>query len=219
MFLLGWLVVLPPTVALRAARLPLWKIEGPTNQVFLRGSLHLLSEPNYPLAAPINAAYRSAQVVAFEADIAEMMKPQAQMALMLTGRLPAGESLSYHLSPELFADFNQALKKLGLPPEMFLQFKPSIAAMMLSMLELQKLNFDLEQGIDHHFSKLALADGKSIVALETLDFQMSLLTDVTKEEGEMLMESTLKDIAKVRSVYAKMLKAWQTGNGRPSRNY
>jgi hypothetical protein len=40
---------------------------------------------------------------------------------------------------------------------------PQIAAMMLSVLELQKLNFDLEQGIDQHFSKLALADGKKIV--------------------------------------------------------
>jgi uncharacterized protein YbaP (TraB family) len=81
------------------------------------------------------------------------------------------------------------------------------------VLELQKLNFDLEQGIDQHFSKLALADGKKIVPLETLDFQISLLTDATKEEGEMLMKSTLKDIDKVRRVYADLLKAWQTGDG------
>ena len=211
---LSLLVALRSGAAQLAAHLPLWKIEGQTHQVFLLGSLHLLSETNYPLAVPITAAYSNAAIVVFEADVAEMNKPEAQMKLMLKGQLPAGETLSNHLSPELFAEFNQALKKLGLPPEMFLQFKPSIAAMTLSVLELQKLKFDLEKGIDQHFSKLALADGKKIIPLETLDFQMSLITDVSKEEGELLMKSTLKDIDKVRSMYAEMLKAWQTGDER-----
>jgi len=31
--------------------------------------------------------------------------------------------------------------------------------------------------------------------------------------GEMLMKATLKDLDKVRSLYADMLKAWQTGDG------
>ena len=212
--LLSFFVAARAGAAQPGAHLPLWKIEGPTNQVFLLGSLHLLSETNYPLAAPITAAYTNAAVVVFEADVAEMNKPEVQMKLMLKGQLPAGETLSNHLSPELFAQFNQSLKKLGLPPEMFLQFKPSIAAVTLSVLELQKLKFDLEKGIDQHFSKLAVADGKKIVPLETLEFQMNLITDVSKEEGELLMKSTLKDIDKVRSMYAEMLKAWQTGDDR-----
>ena len=65
LFLLSWLVAFPAVAAQRAAHLPLWKIEGTTNQVFLLGSLHLLSETNYPLAAPIIAAYSNAQVVVF----------------------------------------------------------------------------------------------------------------------------------------------------------
>jgi uncharacterized protein YbaP (TraB family) len=54
LFLLSWLVAFPAVAAQRAAHLPLWKIEGTTNQVFLLGSLHLLSETNihWPRRSP-----------------------------------------------------------------------------------------------------------------------------------------------------------------------
>src|SRR5262249_18337199 len=51
-----------------------------------------------------------------------------------------------------------------------------------------------------------------IVALETVDFQIDLLTDFTKEEGELLMKTTLRDMDKLKQEFGDIIKAWQTGN-------
>jgi uncharacterized protein YbaP (TraB family) len=95
---------------------------------------------------------------------------------------------------------------------MFTQLKPSLAAMMLVVLELQKLGLDPEKGLDKHFHTLALKEGKQIIGLETVDFQISLVTDFTKAEGEALMKSTLKDVDKLKTAIGDVLKAWQTGD-------
>ncbi|HXU77017.1 MAG TPA: TraB/GumN family protein, partial [Methylomirabilota bacterium] len=53
---------------------------------------------------------------------------------------------------------------------------------------------------------------KQIVALETVDFQIGLATQFSKEEGEAVMKWTMDDLDKLKQEYPDMLKAWQTGN-------
>ena len=79
-------------------------------------------------------------------------------------------------------------------------------------LELKKLGLDPELGLDKHFFAKATQDSKIIIPLETVEFQMNLLTDFNKEEGELMMKSTLKDISTLEKDVGDMLKAWQTGN-------
>jgi hypothetical protein len=190
----------------------LWKVEGTKNTVYLLGSIHLLKESNYPLPAPIESAFSKAQIAVFEADVSEMLKPEVQLKLMAKASLPAGETLKSQLSAETYAQFQEHVKKLEMPDVMFAQFKPSLAAIMLAMLELQKLGFDPTHGVDKHFFERARKDGKQTVALETVNFQINLVTEFTKEEGELLMKTTLKDIDKTRKMYGDILKAWQTGD-------
>jgi len=66
--------------------------------------------------------------------------------------------------------------------------------------------------LDKHFFDLAKQAGKKIVPLETVDFQINLLTDFTKEEGELLMKSTLKDIDTMEKDLGEMLGAWKNGD-------
>jgi uncharacterized protein YbaP (TraB family) len=66
--------------------------------------------------------------------------------------------------------------------------------------------------LDKHFHDKATEESKKIVPLETVDFQISLVTDFTKEEGELLMKSTLKDLATLEKDLGDMFKAWETGD-------
>ena len=84
--------------------------------------------------------------------------------------------------------------------------------MTLTLLELQKLGVDPQYGLDKHFFGRARREGKQIVPLETVDFQIGLATDFSKEEGELFMKITLDDIDKATKEATKMLKAWQTGD-------
>jgi len=194
------------------ARNPLWKIQGANSTVYLLGSIHLLKESNYPLAGAIESAFTNSEIAIFEADIGEMEQPAAQLKLMTKARLAEGETLKDQLSAATYDQFLDHVKRLEVPEIAFLQFKPSLAAIMLAMLELQKLGFDPQYGVDKHFFDRARKAGKETGALETVDYQISLVTDFTKEEGELLMKTTLKDIDNTRKMYEDILKAWQTGN-------
>jgi uncharacterized protein YbaP (TraB family) len=190
----------------------LWKVEGKGCSVYLLGSIHILKAENYPLAAPIEEAFSKAAIAAFETDIAEMEQPAAQVKMMGKAMLPPGETLRHQLSPEVYTSFTNHLAEAELPVSMFDQFKPSIAVLTLVVLELQKLGLDPQYGLDKHFFPLAQKAGKQVVGLETVDFQLGMLTDFTKDESEQLVKSSLKDLDKVKKEVPELLKAWQTGD-------
>jgi uncharacterized protein len=195
-----------------AARLPLWKVEGKTNSVYLLGSVHILNKTNYPLAAPIEAAFQGAQVVAFETDLGAMSQADTQMKLLSKARLPEGETLKDQLSAETYASFIAHAEKAGLPEVTLAQFKPVMAAVMLLSVDLVQMGLDPEQGVDQHYFRRARDSGKEIVPLETVEYQMDLIAGLSKEEGELVVKSMLKDMAKTRTMLGDLVKAWQTGD-------
>ena len=119
----------------------LWKVEGKTNAVYLLGSIHLLKPENYPLAAPIESAFKAAQVVAFETDMEKMEQPETQFKLLSKAGLHSGETLKQRLSGEVYTNFSQHVDDAGLTMFMFEYLKPGIAAMTLELMQVQKLGF------------------------------------------------------------------------------
>lgn len=190
-----------------------WQVEGKSNTVYLLGSIHLLKSSDYPLAEPIEAAFSNSSVAVFETDIEQMEAPESQMKLMNKAQLPEGETLKNQLSPELYTRFNKHLEESGLPAGTFDQFKPSVAAVSVEVLELLKLGADPQYGVDQYFFTRARKAGKDVVPLETVDFQIGLITEFTKEESELLMKSTLEEMDNTKKLYGEMVTAWRTGDG------
>lgn len=200
------------TPTAKSARHSLWKVEGKTATVYLLGSVHVLKPENYPLPPEMESAFTNASKVAFETDIGALEQLDTQMKLLSKGQLPEGETLAGQLSPKIYGEFTNHLAGTGMPLVMFQQFKPSFAAITLMALELQKMGLDPQYGLDMHFYKQAQKAHKPVLGLETVDFQIGLATDFTKEEGEMLMKETLEDIDKTRKEMGEVLKSWQTGD-------
>ena len=192
--------------------LPLWKVEGQKSTVYLLGSVHFLKAGDYPLAGPIESAYSNAQVVVFETDMGAMesMKVQAKMASK--SQLPADQTMRDWLSPEVYINFEKHASATGLPPALFDRLKPSVAAVAVVALEMQKMGFDPAYGVDQHFFNRAQKDGKQIVPLETVDFQIGLITDLTKEEAGLMVRTLLADFDNVRNEIKTLMQAWQQGD-------
>jgi len=191
----------------------LWKASGPHCKLYLLGSIHFLKPENYPLAEPIEQAFSNSQVVVFETDIGIMEKPELVMGkLMSKAMLPAGQTLDGQLSPKTYQLFSNYITSVGLPIAMFSQFKPGMAAMTLEAAELQRLGFQADQGVDVHFYRMAAKQAKTIIPLETVDFQLDLVTGFSAEEGELLVKTTLDEIETTRKLIADLITAWQTGD-------
>ena len=209
--LLAWLPI-PGRAAPTQTRHSLWKISGRTNTVYLLGSVHFLKKSDYPLAPVIENAFSNSAMVVFETDIEKLEDPQVQLQLMKKAQLPQGQTLRQQLSTNTYATFQEHLKQTGLDEIIFQNFKPSLAAMMLEIFAMQKIGLDPSQGLDQHFFQLAKKADKKIVPLETVDFQIDLITGFSQEEGELIMKSTLKDIDTTDKLLGELLDGWRNGD-------
>jgi hypothetical protein len=190
----------------------LWKVQGKQATLYLLGSVHALQEKDYPLPPVIENAFTNAQIVAFETDIGELENPATAMKMMTKSQLPEGQTLENVLSPETYKAFMKQVEDSGAPSIMVERMKPAMAAMTLEIFVLLKTGLNPEHGVDKHFYPLAQSAGKEIVPLETVDFQVELITGLSKEEGELLMKSTLKEIDTVQKDLSELIKAWREGD-------
>jgi hypothetical protein len=190
----------------------LWRVVGKSNVVYLLGSVHILKPDDYPLAASIETAFTNSQIAVFETDMAALENPETQMKMLGKMRLPEGETLKQQLSADVYEEFGKRIKESGLPPEALDSFKPSMAAMTLGLVELQKLGVDMQSGVDQHFFKRTAKEEKQVMGLETIDFQISMLSDFSKEEGDSLMKITLKDIDRTKKLYGEIVADWKAGD-------
>jgi uncharacterized protein YbaP (TraB family) len=191
----------------------LWKVQGKQNTVYLLGSIHLLKKENYPLPAAMETAFTNCAVVVFEADLSAAEDLTLAMSLMSKSQLPEGQTLKDILSPDVYQSFTNHASQSPLPLEMLVRYTPGMAATTIEGLEMMRLGFDPELGLDMHFYKLARKDGKRIVPLESMDFQMGLLNGLSKEEGDWFMKQTLNGLDNVKTEVADMVKYWETGEG------
>ena len=192
--------------------IPLWKVAGPNCTVHLLGSIHFLKVENYPLAGPIESAFTNARIAVFEADMEEMETADAMLKLMSKGQLPPDQSLRELLSADVYTNFLRHAQSAGLPEAMFQRLKPSFAAITVVAVELQRLGFDPQLGVDKHFYGRARKSGKTIEGLETVDFQIDLITGFSAAEEDLVVKSTLKDFENIQAVVGDLVKSWETGD-------
>jgi len=190
----------------------LWKIQGKQATVYLLGSVHALQDKDYPLPPIIENAFTNSRVVAFETDIGELESPALAMKMLSKSQLPEGQTLENVLSPEIYKAFMKHAEESGMPAMMVERMKPAMAAITLEVFELLKMGLNPQNGIDKHFYPLAQSAGKEILPLETVDFQLDLVTGFSKEEGELLMKSTLKEIDNVKTEFGELVRAWREGD-------
>lgn len=196
----------------QTSRHSLWKLAGEHATVYLLGSIHLFKAADYPLAAPIERAFTNAGIAVFEADIGEMERRALEPETLARTLLPPGETFRGQLSGQTYSLFTNYAVEVGLPLFMLERLRPVMAAVALVELECNKLGFESENGIDLHYYRLARKQGKALIGLESFDFQLNLLSSFSKEEGELLVKSTLDDVKTTRQEFADILKAWKSGD-------
>ena len=204
------LTVLHATPA--SARDFLWKVTGKTGTVYLVGSVHMLSQDFYPLSKTLDEAFKEADLLVEEADLAELLAPQAQLLMLSRGMLASNQTLDKVISPETFAAVTRRVATLGLPIEPLKRFKPWSLALMLTQLEWQKAGFDAELGLDRHFYDRARSDGKRVQGLETAEFQIAQLDGLPMDLQERMLAEAVNDLDSELANISALAKAWKTGD-------
>src|SRR5213595_3046975 len=98
-----------------ASRNFIWKVTGKQNAIYLVGSIHMLTKDYYPLNPALDSAFKDSDLLVEEADLGEMLGAEAQMSVLLRGRLPTDQTLEKVVSPETYAQASKHITAHGLP--------------------------------------------------------------------------------------------------------
>lgn len=189
-----------------------WKATGKGGTIYLMGSIHVMSPSFYPLNPALEAAFKDSDLLVEEVDLAEMLDPMAQMAMLTRGMLPSGQSLDKMLSPATLALVRNATGDLGADGSPLMRFKPWMLAIALQGMELAKAGFDPALGLDQHFYDQAKAAGRQVQGLETVEFQISRFDGMTPDQQERMLAETLKELATQTAEVGKLGDAWKAGD-------
>lgn len=202
----------PWTEVHAAGRAFAWKASGTPGTVYLVGSVHLLSKDYYPLNPALESAFDASDVLVEELDLGEVSLPQSQGLMLARGALPPGETLSRVISPATYERVSQRVAGLGLPMEALSRFKPWAIALTLLAVEWQKAGFDATLGLDRHFFDRAVASGRAVQGLESLEFQISRFDGLTSDQQDRMLAETLQELDTQKSSVVQLADAWRSGD-------
>ncbi len=205
------LITCPVAHASQGSAPAFWKVTGKGEAtVYLMGSMHF-GHPNfYPLPKIILDKFSTSEKLIVEIDITKIQPMAAMAAIMKHGRLAPGQTLNALLSEKTRNALKAHCVKNGLSLATMQPFQPWFAALQIVEGELRKTPFKQHLGLDMYF--LNRSKGKTVVALETLDGQLSLFAGLDVKAQDSFLLQTLTDLSQSNGYLYKLAAQWQSGD-------
>jgi uncharacterized protein len=192
-------------------RAVLWSMRGEHNTVYLAGSMHFLPDAE-PLPPAMLAAYREAEKLIMELDMDDIDATEVQLVTLKRGMLPPDQSLEQAPGAETFGRVQAEARELGFDAALLQRMRPWLAALTLTQLQLAKLGWSPQAGVEQRFVKLAATDRKEIQGLETLPAQISLLASLSDDLQRQFILYTVDDADALAHEVEQLTRAWRNGD-------
>jgi uncharacterized protein YbaP (TraB family) len=190
---------------------PVWKVTKGEHSLFLGGTIHLLSEDDYPLPAGFDKAYQQADVLVFETDVSQMQTPEMQYLIIEKTLYKNGLTLKKTLNAKTYAALLKFLDARGGNINSLESFKPGMVTMMLTLNEISRLG-QAGKGVDEFYNEKGLKDNKPLMFLETIEQQIDLLATMGEGQEDALLLYTLDELKNLSSALAALKSAWRQGD-------
>lgn len=190
----------------------LWKVTSGGRVMYLAGSIHALSPDVYPLDPAYQRAFDASGALVEEIDLAQADPLTAAPLIMSKGLFQDGRTFDGVVSKETAALVATHLKDSPFAGALVQSMKPWMAAMILDALEMQQAGMDPNLGLDKHFFDEATAAGKTVIGLETVEYQIDRFDTMPLALQEQLVRSTIADIDAEHKDLTALVAAWRRGD-------
>ena len=163
----------------------LWRIETPVPS-YLFGTIHLPDERVTTLPAAVTNVAEAVDMLFTEVS---MEHESIRKAIEAT-QLPKGTDLVDIAGEPAYERLRAYLTKKGLPPTMFDRAQPWVIGTQLALLDQMKL-MATRQPLDVMLATRAKQARREVGALETVEEQLSVFSDLTLHEQEMFLTKAL----------------------------
>jgi len=189
----------------------IWKVSLDTTHVYLLGSVHVASPDLYPLDKTIEDAFGSAIYLVVESNTNNVSQIDMAGLLGIYGMYPQGSGFKENVPEELYSKLDKLFQENEIKLSLFNDYKPFVIYNLMSQLILVKLGYKLENGIDLYFMDKANKNNKSILELETIEYQLSMMSSIPDEVIIRMMQYDI-DNPETDTYLEGLFKAWQEGD-------
>jgi len=191
----------------------LYEVSSKISTVYILGSIHLAKPELYPLDKEIIKAYESSEVLVLELDPSSTESIQTiEDSIIRLGRYPLGKRLDTELTSKTYKRLKEYLSKTNVSLDVMKQLRPWVVMLQLSMIEMTRLGYSAELGIDQYFLQRAKEENKTVLELESAQAQMSLLAKDDKAFQDKLLFYTLESMDEMEPMLNDMFINWRKGN-------
>jgi len=191
----------------------LWKVSKDKNSIFLLGSIHYLRKENYPLNKTILDALEASNKLVLEIDLNSTAPEAAQRITLEKAVYRDGSTLAQNISQETYQLAAKRATELGIDVRLINPMKPWFAALTLVAIKLQAIGLDSNLGVDHYLANEAKRSGKPTSGLETLEFQIGLLDQLSKKDQELMLRETVTELELLDKNLNEIIQSWLKGDG------
>lgn len=187
----------------------LWRVHGKAGTVYLFGSMHVLSPKLKWRDARVEAAIAEADAFWFESPL----DGEAMRAYTAAHRsLPQGKTLRGMLAPDARQKLSDALDSFGLSVRQVDKFRPWYVLEILLTLQLQRMGFAHDAGVDRLLMAEARTRGKPLRYFETLEQQLALIAPPDPKVEMEFFEAFLNDFRDGFADLGPQSAAWARGD-------
>ncbi|MEF1312246.1 TraB/GumN family protein [Vibrio mytili] len=179
-----------------------WLVKKGSIEYMIIGSVHVGDDSMYPLPRAITNYLKTSNGLIIEADIRSsesIVYPKDSIATkMILDRAQRRELI-------------EISKELGLSEKQLLNSPPWSTALMIQLAFVNKLGYIAENGVDMHLINQADELRIPVLSLESLQFQVDLISGQPDSGKEMLM-STLKESHRGEEMIQCLIESWRSGD-------
>jgi uncharacterized protein YbaP (TraB family) len=190
----------------------LWQLQSGKGDIYILGSIHFLKRENYPLNPAIEKAFDSAKKLVFEIDLKSADSGTVQRLTLEKGLHRDGKTLQQNVSAETYGLAAKRAQELGLDIRALSPLKPWMVALTMASLQLQKLGFDPNSGIDRYLAGRATRAGKPIAGFETAAFQIGLMDQLSASDQESMLRQSLREMDLLDKELDQIVRSWAAGD-------
>lgn len=187
----------------------LWKVADADTTIYLFGTIHALPKGLTWLDGPVEQALNGSSELITE--IPEVPAGEQQKTVMAIGLLK-GETLRSLMSDADRTAYEALLARLKIPAEAFDQLEPWLAGITLGVMPYAMAGYGADSGAEAVLRKAALAKGKTLGALETVDYQLGLFDQLPREAQLKFLGEAVRDFDKSFAIIGTMTDEWGTGD-------
>ena len=188
-----------------------WTISKDGRESFIGGTIHILSQSDYPLPVEYEQAYELSDRIVFETDISEVQTEEFQTLIMERLTYSDGNNLKTILSKKTYDKLEKYFGKHGIPLSSLIQFKAGFIGIIITGLELSRMGINSE-GVDQYFFKRSIEDKKPIGLLETVEQQIEFLEKMGEGYEDEFILSTWEDLDQLPATMESLMLSWRGGD-------